>query len=122
MVVSFSLCIVCDTKVSCHFFAVFVKMKDSRCAEEFVSASPILTGRIRMLDVLGSFGQKMSAIFSRTIWPQAMLQNVNTNNRFFVRCVPTDLIKILSFLIVKFSLVTEPRLRGQDMGSDCISS
>ena len=50
--VSVSLCIVCDTKVSCHFFAVFVKRKDSRCAEEFVSASPILTGLIRMLDVL----------------------------------------------------------------------
>ena len=82
MVVSFSLCIVCDTKVSCHFFAVFVKMKDSRCAEEFVSASPILTGRIRMLDVLGSFGQKMSAIFSLTIWPQAMLQNENTITAF----------------------------------------
>ena len=82
MVVSFSLCIVCDTKVSCHFFAVFVKMKDSRCAEEFVSASPILTGRIRMLDVLGSFGQNMSAIFSRTIWPQAMLQNENTITAF----------------------------------------
>ena len=79
---SFSLCIVCDTKVSYHFFAVFVKMKDSRCAEEFVSASPILTGRIRMLDVLGSFGQKMSAIFSRTIWPQAMLQNENTITAF----------------------------------------
>ena len=46
-------------------------MKDSRCAEEFVSAAPILTGRIRMLDVLASFGQKMSAIFSRTIWPKA---------------------------------------------------
>ena len=50
--------------MSCHFFAVFVKMKDSRCAEEFVSASPILTGRIRTLDVLGNFGLKMSAIFS----------------------------------------------------------
>ena len=68
--------------MSCHFFAVFVKMKDSRCAEEFVSASPILTGRIRTLDVLGSFGQKMSAIFFRTIWPQAMLQNVNTITAF----------------------------------------
>ena len=77
-----SLCIVCDTNVSCHFFAVFVKMKDSRCAEEFVSASPILTGRIRTLDGLGSFGQKMSAIFFRTIWPQAMLQNVNTITAF----------------------------------------
>ena len=43
--------------MSCHFFAVFVKMKDSRCAEEFVSAPPILTGRIRTLDILGSFGQ-----------------------------------------------------------------
>ena len=68
--------------MSCHFFAVFVKMKDSRCAEEFVSASPILTGRIRTLDGLGSFGQKMSAIFFRTIWPQAMLQNVNTITAF----------------------------------------
>ena len=64
MVVSFSLCTVCDTNVSCHFFAVFVKMKDSRCAEEFVSASPVLTGCIRTLDVFGSFGQRMSAIFS----------------------------------------------------------
>ena len=79
---SFSLCIVCDTNVSCHFFAVFVKLKDSRCAEEFVSASPVLTGRIRTLDVLGSFGQKMSAIFFRTIWPQAMLQNENTITAF----------------------------------------
>ena len=82
MIVSNSLCIVCDTNVSCHFFAVFAKMKDSRCAEEFVSASPILTGRIRTLDGLGSFGQKMSAIFFRTIWPQAMLQNVNTITAF----------------------------------------
>ena len=82
LVVSFSLCIVCDTKVSCHFFAVFVKMKDSRCAEEFVSASPILMGRIRTLDVLGSFGQKMSAIFFRTIWAQAMLQNENKITAF----------------------------------------
>ena len=82
LVVFFSLCIVCDTKVSCHFFAVFVKMKDSRCAEEFVSASPILMGRIRTLDVLGSFGQKMSAIFFRTIWAQAMLQNENTITAF----------------------------------------
>ena len=57
-------------------------MKDSRCAEEFVSASPILTGRIRMLDVLASFGKKMSAIFSRIIWPQAMLQNENTITAF----------------------------------------
>ena len=79
---SVSLCIVCDTNVSCHFFAVFVKIKDSRCAKEFVSASPILTGRIRTLDVLGSFGQKMSAIFFRTIWPQAMLQNDNTITAF----------------------------------------
>ena len=68
--------------MSCQFFAVFVKMKDSRCAEEFVSASPILTGRIRTLDGLGSFGQKMSAIFFRTIWPQAMLQNENTITAF----------------------------------------
>ena len=68
--------------MSCHFFAVFVKMKDSRCAEEFVSASPILTGRIRTLDVLGSFGQKMSATIYRTIWPQAMLQNENTITAF----------------------------------------
>ena len=68
--------------MSCHFFAVFIKVKDSRCAEEFVSASPILMGRIRTLDVLGSFGQKMSAIFSRTIWPQAMLQNENTITTF----------------------------------------
>ena len=68
--------------MSCHFFAVFVKMKDSRCAEEFVSASPILMGRIRTLDVLGSFGQKMSAIFFRTIWAQAMLQNENTITAF----------------------------------------
>ena len=82
MVVSVSLCTVCDTNVSCHFFAVFVKMKDSRCVEEFVSASPIRTGRIRTLDVLGSFRQKMSAIFSRTIWPQAMLQNENTITAF----------------------------------------
>ena len=57
-------------------------MKDSRCAEEFVSASPILTGRIRTLDGLGSFGQKMSAMFFRTIWPQAMLQNINTITAF----------------------------------------
>ena len=41
-------------------------MKDSRCAEEFVSASSILTGCIQMLDVLGSFGQKLSAIFFLT--------------------------------------------------------
>ena len=68
--------------MSCHFFAVLVKMKDSRCAEEFVSASPILTGRIRTLDVLGSFGQKMSAILFRTVWPQAMLQNENTITAF----------------------------------------
>ena len=57
-------------------------MKDSRCAEEFVSASPILMGRIRMLDVLGRVGQKMSAIFFRTIWAQAMLQNENTITAF----------------------------------------
>ena len=57
-------------------------MKDSRCAEEFVSASPILMGRIRTLDVLGSFGQKMSAIFFRTVWAQAMLQNENTITAF----------------------------------------
>ena len=35
-----------------------------------------------MLDVLGSFGQKISAIFFRTIWPQAMLQNENTITAF----------------------------------------
>ena len=71
-------------------------MKDSRCAEEFVSASPILTGRIRMLDVLGSFAQKMSAIFSRTIWPQAMLQNENTITVFtFVAS---------SLLVIKYAL------------------
>ena len=83
--------------MSCHFFAVFVKMKDSRSAEEFVSASPILMGRIRMLDVLASFGQKMSAIFSRTIWPQAMLQNENTITAFTF--VASSLIQnpILSF-------------------------
>ena len=68
-------------------------MKDSRCAEEFVSASPILMGRIRTLDVLGSFGQKMSAIFSRTIWPQAMLQNENTITAFTF--VASSLICIL---------------------------
>ena len=62
--VSVSLCIVCDTNVSCHFFAFFVKMKDIGLVDEFVSASPIVTGRLRTLDVLGSFGQKMSAIFS----------------------------------------------------------
>ena len=82
-------------------------MKDSRCAEEFVSASPILTGRIRRLDVLGSFGQKMSAIFSRTIWPQAMLKNENTITAFtFVASslnlvlteYNTDQIKTLVFL------------------------
>ena len=61
--------------MSCHFFAVFVKMKDSRCAEEFVSATPILKGRIRTLDVLGSFGKKKVRHFFRTIWGQAMLQN-----------------------------------------------
>ena len=68
--------------MSCHVFAVFVKMKDSRCAEEFVSASPILMGRIRTLVVLGSFGQKMSTIFFRTISAQAMLQNENTITAF----------------------------------------
>ena len=65
-------------------------MKDSRCAEEFVSASPILTGRIRTLDGLGSFGQKMSAIFFRTIWPQAMLQNVNTITAFSFVASPLE--------------------------------
>ena len=88
MVASFSLCIVCDTIVSCHFFAVFVKMKDSRCAEVFVSASPNLTRRIRTLVVLGSFGQKMSAIF----WDYLASGNVTKceyNNRFYVRCVLT---------------------------------
>ena len=79
---SFSLCIVCDANVSCRFFPVFVKMKDRRFAEEFASASPVLTGRIRTLDVLGSFGQKMSATFFRNIWPQAMLQNENTITAF----------------------------------------
>ena len=78
--------------MSCHHYAVFVKMKDSRCAEDFVSASPILTGRIRKLDVLGSFCQKMSAIFFRTIWPQAMLQNVNTITAFSFVASPLSII------------------------------
>ena len=91
--------------MSCHFFAVFVKMKDSRCAEEFVSASPILTGRIRTLDVLGSFGQKMFAIFSRTIWPQAMLQNENT---------------ITAFTFVASSLLSLPTLTEKPSGNRCL--
>ena len=90
MVASFSLCIVCDTNVSCHFFAVFVKMKDGRCAEEFVSASPIFTGRLRTLDVLGSFGQKNV----RHIFPDYLASGNVTkgeyNNRFYVRCFLTD--------------------------------
>ena len=83
--------------MSCHFFAVFGKMKDSRCAEEFVSASPILTGRIRMLDVLGSFGQKNVCHFSRTIWPQAILQNENTITAFtFVASSLNTLYRVCS--------------------------
>ena len=80
--------------MSCHFSAVFVKMKDSRCAEEFLSASPILTGRIRTLDGLGSLAKKMSAIFFRTIWPQAMLQNVNTITAFSFIASPLIIIHI----------------------------
>ena len=90
--------------MSYHFFAIFVKMKDSRCAEEFVSASPILTGRIRTLDVLGSFGQNISAIFFRTIWPQAMLQNENTITAFTFIASSLLIVKsLLDYLKSHFS-------------------
>ena len=89
-----SLCIVCDTNVSCHFFAVFVKMKHSRCAEEFVSASPILTGHIRTLDGWEVLAKKCPPFFFRTIWPQAMLQNVNTITAFSFVASPLHFLRL----------------------------
>ena len=68
--------------MSCHFFAVFVKMKDSRCAEEFVSVSPILLRRIRTLDVLEVLAKKCPPFFSGLFGPRAMLQNENTITAF----------------------------------------
>ena len=48
-------------------------------------------GAYKELDVLGSFGQKKSAIFFRTIWPQAVLQNENTITDFTL--VASSLLK-----------------------------